>query len=383
MLNRLSKITRFTAIPLALIVVLALGVSGFCAAKNKSKLNNDLRSVEKKIRFYRKELRKKEGERRTATGELYSTQRDLASAQTILSKNKLKLMDATTDLKATIARLERTQKQLDRRESLLQNRVVDIYEGEGLDYVNVVLGAANMWSFLTRAYYLQRILDSDASLIKQIREDKAAIEKDKAHQQQKVNEIGSLGARLELQRNKIAVLADTQQQALDSIEHDKNLMQNALDELEAKSREIENRIRSFQRSSRGRARYAKAFKGGLSMPCGGRITCPFGYRVHPITKVYKLHTGVDIGVRSGTAVHSAAAGEVIMAGWMGAYGYAVVIDHGGGVSTLYGHNSRLLVKSGQNVSKGQVIAKSGSTGYSTGPHVHFEKRVNGTPVNPF
>ncbi|MHB9038980.1 MAG: murein hydrolase activator EnvC family protein [Armatimonadota bacterium] len=382
MLNRLAGKTRFAAITLALMAVLALGVSAF-GAKNKTKLKSDLHSVQNKIRYYKQEIQKKEGQKRTATGQLYATQRDLVGAQTSLSTNKLKLLDAQNDLKQTIARLERTQRQLDRRETLLRGRVVDIYEGEGLDYVNVVLGAANMWSFLTRAYYLQRILDSDATLIRQIREDKVAIERDKARQAQRVGQIGSLQERLELERNKIAALADNQQQLVDGIEHSKDLMEDALNELEAKSREIEAQIWRLQHTAKGRARYARAFKGGLSMPCGGRITSGFGYRVHPITGVYKLHTGVDIGVRSGTSICAAANGEVILSGWMGAYGYAVVIDHGGGVSTLYGHNSRLLVRTGQQVSRGQIIAKSGSTGYSTGPHCHFEKRVNGTPVNPF
>lgn len=364
------------------MAVTGLSVSAFGAKKKKSALKSDLRAVESKIRYYKREIKKKENQKRTVMSRLYETQRDLTSTQNNLTRNKIKLLDATNDLNETVARLNRTQKQLDRRESLLKSRVIDIYEGEGLDYVNVVLGASNMWSFLTRAYYLQRILDSDAKLIGQIKADKAEIEKDKAKQAARVNEISSLQSRLELQRNKIAALADSQQQMVDSIEHRKDLIESALNELEAKSREIELQIRRYLSTPRGRARYARAFSGGLSMPCSGPITSSFGYRVHPITRVYKLHTGVDIGVPCGTSICSAADGEVIMSGWMGAYGYAVVIDHGGGISTLYGHNSRLLVRRGQQVSRGQVIAKSGSTGYSTGPHLHFEKRVNGTPVNP-
>ncbi len=383
MLKKMSAKTRFAIIPLVVIVaVMGLSASAFGAKKKKAALKSDLRNVEKKIRYYKHEIKKKESQKRTVMGQLYSTQRDLAGTQTNLTRNKIKLMDAQTDLNLTVERLNRTQKQLERRETLLKRRVVDIYEGEGLDYINVVLGASNMWSFLTRTYYLQRIIDSDTSLIRQIKADKSAIEKDKARKAQRVGEISSLQAKLELQRNKIAALADSQQQMVSSIEHSKDLIENALDEQEAKSREIEAQIRQYQTTRKGRLSYARKFSGGLSMPCSGRITSPFGYRVHPITHKYKLHTGVDISVPCGTSICSAADGEVIMAGWMGAYGYAVVIDHGGGISTLYGHNSRLLVRRGQHVSRGQVIAKSGSTGYSTGPHCHFEKRVDGTPVNP-
>ena len=117
-------------------------------------------------------------------------------------------------------------------------------------------------------------------------------------------------------------------------------------------------------------------------PVSGVITSDFGWRNHPIFGRQILHSGIDIGVDEGTPVHAADGGTVVFSGWMDGYGYAVVIDHGNGISTLYGHNSDLAVSEGQSVSKGTVIAYAGSTGNSTGPHVHFEVRVNGDPVDP-
>lgn len=363
----------------AVIASLTLQV---CATLGKPSLKSQLGSVERQIKDVKQKIQQKEGQKRTVIGQLNATERALEDAQSSLSQNMLKLMDAKGDLEATIARLERTKRHLERRQELLTRRIVDIYQGEDLNYADVVLGASDMWSFLTRAYYLQQILDSDTVLIQQIQADKDLIEKDKARKAQRVGEIESLQVRLTQERDRISDLADDRRQQIDAIENDKEKYERALEELERQSQKIAAQIQQIYQTPQGKARYARAFTGGLSYPISGRISSPFGYRVHPITGVYKLHTGVDLAAPSGTPIHAAADGVVIIAGWQGAYGRAVVIDHGGGVSTLYGHCSELLVSVNQNVSKGQVIAKVGSTGYSTGPHCHFEKRVNGTPVNP-
>lgn len=367
---------------MALAIVVGLQVCAIGAKKKPAQLKNKLGSVRKQIKQVRYKIHLKENEKRTVTGQLSIVEAKLDDAQDRLNSNNIKLFDAQIDLKATIDRLGKAKQRLIRRQTLLKRRIVDIYEGDDLNYVDVVLGSTNMWTFLSRAYYLQQILKADTSLISQVRALKASIEADKARQSRRVAQIGSLQVQLVSERNQVSSLADSKQQQIDHIEHDTKLMEQALAELEAESQAIEEQIRRIQNTPAGRKRLARAFHGGLSFPVSGRISSGFGYRVHPITHVYKLHTGVDIPVPTGTPVHAAADGTVIVAGWMPAYGYEVVIDHGGGVSTLYGHNSRLLVSVGQDVKRGQVIAKSGSTGYSTGPHCHFEKRVNGHPVNP-
>ncbi len=380
---RLHKIKRVLATLIAVCV--AASVPAASPGAKKTSLQgkmNQAKQIKQQIKVYRHKIEVKESEKRSVIGRLSIIEGQLQDAQDELNDNKLRLQDAQLDLQRTIRHLAMKRKELARRRALFGRRVVDIYEGEDLNYLNVVLGSASMWTFLTRAYYLQRILDSDTTLIRQIRADEAAIERDKARQQKQVAQIQGLQVKLESERNRIASLAEDKMNQLEAIEHSKELMEQALDALEAKSLEIENQIRAIQNTPRGRARFARTFTGGLGLPVRGRISSTFGYRVHPVTHVYKLHTGVDIACPIGTQVHAAANGTVILAGWMGAYGYAVVIDHGGGVSTLYGHNSRLLVRVGEDVKKGDVIALSGSTGYSTGPHCHFEKRVNGKPVNP-
>ncbi len=372
---------RLLVVTMALVLALALA-GGAAAAKKKSVLTKKLHSVEKKIKVVKQEIARTETKRRTVIGQLSATEHDLETAQNNLSENKFRLLDAQSDLKMIVARLARTRHQLARRRGLFTRRVVDIYEGDDLNYVDVVLGSTDMWTFLTRAYYLQQILKGDTVLIAQIRADESQIKSDEMAQTRRVAEISSREKRLVGQRDQVAALAQDKHDQLDTIEHDKNLYTEALDELEAESQQIETEIRAYQNTPRGRAMQARPFVGGLQMPCHGPITSGFGYRMHPITHVYKLHTGVDIGVPTGTPIHAAADGIVVRAQWYGAYGYAVVIDHGGGVQTLYGHNSKLCVSAGQSVKRGQVVAISGATGYATGPHCHFEKRVNGVPVNP-
>jgi murein DD-endopeptidase MepM/ murein hydrolase activator NlpD len=117
-------------------------------------------------------------------------------------------------------------------------------------------------------------------------------------------------------------------------------------------------------------------------PVNGTVTSGYGYRIHPILGKRILHTGIDIAAASGTSIWAADGGTVIYATWVSGYGNTVAIDHGGGISTLYAHQSSMAVSYGQKVKKGQVVGYVGSTGYSTGPHLHFEVRVNGTPVDP-
>ncbi|OFX13939.1 MAG: hypothetical protein A2Z18_06240 [Armatimonadetes bacterium RBG_16_58_9] len=365
---------------IAIVAVLALQFGAFCS--KSSHLKSQQRTIQRKIKDYQKKIAVKKVQHRSVLGQLEITELEYEKAQSSVAKNKLTLLDARADLELIEARLDRTIEQLQRRRDLLDNRIVDIYEGEDVTYVNVLLGSADMSTFLTRAYYLQRIVDADMSLIEEIRADKLKIEEDKARQAERVAEIQVAQARLETESNRQADLADQKRQQIRAIENNIGLYEKAIDEWEVKSRELEREIQRIQSTPEGRARAAKAFTGNLIRPCSGNISSYFGYRVHPITKVYKLHTGVDIPADQGTAIKAAAGGTVIISGWQGAYGHAVVIDHGGGISTLYGHCSKLLVNVGDQVRQGETVAKVGSTGYSTGPHLHFEKRVNGKPVNP-
>src|SRR6185437_8839269 len=145
-----------------------------------------------------------------------------------------------------------------------------------------------------------------------------------------------------------------------------------LEEMEQESASIEADIRASMETPAGRIRASHAWTGSFIRPADGPITSGFGSRYHPILHRTRMHTGIDIGAGYGASIHAAAGGVVIFSGTRRGYGNCVIIDHGGGVSTLYGHCSRLLVSEGQQVSQGQTIARVGATGLATGPHLHFE-----------
>jgi Membrane proteins related to metalloendopeptidases len=161
------------------------------------------------------------------------------------------------------------------------------------------------------------------------------------------------------------------------VESNNEALEAQIDDLNAEADRWIDEIKKLQGN--------QAYAGGIftwPSATSTRITSPFGYRIHPILKVKKLHTGIDIGAAAGTAVLAANNGNVIKAGWNNSYGNVVMIDHGGGIVTLYAHNSKLLVSTGDVVTKGQTIALVGSTGDATGPHIHFEVRVNGEYKDP-
>ncbi len=174
----------------------------------------------------------------------------------------------------------------------------------------------------------------------------------------------------------VAVDQSQRESVLDRLESDQASHLQLVADLEAESTKLAKELAASQ------WRAGAPGPGQLVWPVDGRPGSQFGYRTHPIFRTRRLHTGVDIGAGTGTTIVAAAEGKVISSGWRGGYGQAVVIDHGGGLSTLYAHQSRLIARAGQIVSAGQKIGEVGSTGYSTGPHLHFEVRVNGEPRDP-
>lgn len=325
-----------------------------------------------------------------------------------IDENEVKLAEVTEELNA--------------KHQVLETRVRDIYINGQISYLDVLFGAQDFGDFLTRMDLLKRVIIRDSELVADVL----------AYQ----NEIKEVGKQLESDRKvqtELAAKAEeardvqlekvAQQQALiDLMQNDKDVYDRQYDEMMASSAEVQRLILAKEEERRRAAEAAEAarrqaeleaqrqaaaqagnvdvvqfgddsyddggytmqsYGGGMIWPISGPITSEFGWRTHPIFGSARFHSGLDIGGDYGMPIHAAQSGVVIEAGWIGGYGNTIMIDHGGGIVTLYGHNESLAVGVGQQVSQGQVVAYCGSTGNSTGPHCHFEVRVGGEPVSPW
>ena len=312
---------------------------------------------------------------------LRQIQSELDVALNELHAIEVQQSQVNAQIQQTEVELAAAQKRLDERERILNKRLRDVYMHGKLNYLEVILGAKNFTDFANRLEFLKRIVSADLNLITEIRAERELILQKKQQLEVQRQQLAKLQAEAEAKKTVVENKKQDQLIVLARLQDEKALAEASYAELQATSQDIEARIRARQQQGASAGQVVHG-SGVFVWPTSGPITSPFGYRIHPIFGTQIYHSGIDIGVDTGTPIVAADGGVVIEADWLGGYGYAVVIDHGNGLSTLYGHNSELAVSLGQSVQQGQVIAYAGSTGYSTGPHCHFEVRVNGSPVDP-
>jgi murein DD-endopeptidase MepM/ murein hydrolase activator NlpD len=299
-----------------------------------------------------------------------------------------------TTLDGTIARqtdrLERLRGEYRVALSRLERRVRELYMTDGPDALAFVLGTASFADLIDNLDLLDRIGQQDERIAARVKASRdgvadarrrtraarveaahveAAVASATAEQQGVVSRlVASRDALVAARREKTTTLA--------SIRGDRESTLEEIDALEEQSAALAERIRQAQQQASTATVVVRSGSGAVAWPVSGPVTSGFGIRWG------RMHEGIDIAVAEGTPVRAAAAGTVIYAGWLGGYGNLVVVDHGNGLSTAYAHNSSLGVGVGQSVAAGEVVSYSGNTGNSTGPHVHFEVRVNGSAVDP-
>ncbi|MDE5965692.1 MAG: peptidoglycan DD-metalloendopeptidase family protein [Lachnospiraceae bacterium] len=266
----------------------------------------------------------------------------------------------------------------------MQKRIQFLYENGNMDYLEAMLSASTMSSILNRSEYVTQISEYDYNMLmaliaikRQIADAEALLEADKASAEQKKEECEQEQERLE------AVQARKQKE----IKNTQSTIDDTMEQIEAYEREVakyDKELEELERQAIENGGGGDYTGGQIGWPCPAshRISSGFGPRNTGIKGASRIHKGIDIPVATGSSAVAAESGTVIAVSYNSARGYYCMVNHGGGLTTLYQHCSRITVSVGQQVAKGEEVAKTGSTGISSGPHLHFEVRVNGTPVNP-
>ncbi len=319
-----------------------------------------------------------------AEGQLSGIRLNIQSTETAYKDYEFQIQLANKRLKelqVDLAEAERTyyQKQA---ATIARLRFLQRQQLTGFGW-DILLKSQNLNEFLDRRRRVKLVYQADKQILMNLKAEADQIKQQKTEIEQQKNAIALLTQQLLAQKAQFEAQLVAQQQLIERLNNDKQALEAAQAQLEADSQGIGILIR--QVTAPGKARYPNSVilgTGQLLYPNDGAITSSFGWRRHPILGYSRFHAGIDFGGSYGSTIRAADRGRVIFAGWYGGYGYTVVIDHGGGIATLYGHTSKLYVKEGQAVQRGDAIAAVGSTGLSTGPHLHFEVRKDGEPVDP-
>ena len=352
---------------------------------------------------------------------------DAAEATALYEERQAAIDETIYRIGENETKLAEVTEELSEKHVVLETRVRDIYINGQISYLDVLFGAQDFGDFLTRMDLLKRVIIHDSELVsdvlayqteikevgKQLEADRRIQEELAAQAQEamdvKLEKVAKQQALIDLMQNDKDVYDKQYDEMMASSAEVERLIHEREEELRRAAEEIQRRAEEVRRQEEAARRQAEmearanqagniefipeddgggeyvmqSYGGGMIWPISGPITSEFGWRTHPIFGSQRFHSGLDIGGDYGMPIHAAQSGVVIEAGWIGGYGNTVMIEHGNGVVTLYGHNESLAVGVGQQVSQGQVIAYCGSTGNSTGPHCHFEVRLGGEPVSPW
>jgi murein DD-endopeptidase MepM/ murein hydrolase activator NlpD len=365
---------------------IVLGLSSWGAAAND--LDKEINSTNRKINI----LRNKET---NVLGKLVKTQEEMDKLSSNLSRinnrvgttrKKMRVID--TQLDRTRGAIEKVRNVIDERKEIMNQRLVSLYKYGYQSYLEVLFQVKDFSEFVSRFEMVGNFVTKDLQMLKTLQRQHNLIASKKRQISQFQGELerqkrvyNRLKTEAQKRHKVLKFKANVQQRELTSIQSNREKMEKALDELEEMSRTMEMEIRDIQNQNQSQSAFGTGSYIWPTVPAY-KVISGFGMRFHPILKKNRFHSGVDIGAPRGTPIVAADNGIVIFSGLKGGYGKTIMIDHGLGYSTVYGHASVLLITKGQQVSQGQRIALVGSTGLSTGPHLHFEIRKKGITQNP-
>lgn len=320
-------------------------------------------------------------------GELSGLQVEIAELNNNIITLELEIAELTkkdTTLSKSIetnkANLEILTNEYLEKKEMLEKRLIEMYKAGDTQYLDVILASSSIVEFISNYYIISELIESDTNLLELVYNKKIELESKELTLEKQKDELSEARELAEKKRISLSNMSVVKNSYISQLTSKEKKLQDEITEYQRALKELENDIAVITIDSSG-----TDYVGGIMrwpVPGYTKITSPFGMRTHPITGVYKLHTGTDISAPKGTNFIAAADGVVVKAYYNTAYGNMVMIDHGGGIVTLYAHGSSIEVSKGDYVKQGQTVLKVGSTGYATGAHAHFEVRVNGEYKNP-
>lgn len=339
-----------------------------------------LKEVERQRKELQERLQQMRKKEAIAYAQLNRIKNKLNVTTGALIDSQKKLVKTEKKINETEHRITETRSQEEILSDFACKRLREIYEGQRLGLLEMLFQVSSLQSLLDLFYYQERIADMDRKLLSDLRAKAMALAARKHQLGSQKNVLGDMVsdfARKALMLNKEK---DTQEQVAERLRTQRAFYEQAERQLAQESLQLERQIVDMC-ASKGTKNMVQG-SGSFAMPLRASITSPFGWRRHPIFGVRKFHTGIDLAGPNHSEIRAADSGNVLYSGWYGGYGKVVIVSHGKGMATLYAHLSKVNASPGQNISKGDVIGYEGSTGFSTGPHLHFEVRVNGKPNNP-
>ncbi|MBD1825823.1 peptidoglycan DD-metalloendopeptidase family protein [Cyanobacteria bacterium FACHB-DQ100] len=347
-----------------------------------NQLKQQQQQLDQQRSYIQKEREKLQRQERSAQKNLTGIRRNIQVTTAQIQTTEAQLSNANRVLKKLEADLSKAENSYQQRQSATVSRLRFLQRQQRSSGWAVLLQSENLNDFLDRRFRLKQIYKNDRKTLADLQTAAEKVDRQRQQVEQQKNNIVIISQQLMAQKSEFEQQADSQKQVVDRLRTNRRALEAAEAQLEQDSKSIGELIQRRIAEERARNGIVILGTGQFNLPSEGPITSPFGYRMHPILGYQRFHAGLDFGADYGAPILAADRGVVIFAGWYGGYGNSVILDHGNGITTMYAHAQELYVSDGQTVERGKAIATTGSTGLSTGPHLHFEVRKDGEPVDP-
>lgn len=384
---------------LCLILLLIVLAASSCSAETSEELDRKIKEEQRRMDILERQSKRQEELLKASKVRESSYLQELsrfdqkrkAAEQSIslLELQRRKVLNEISSMEKDIAKLE---KEIEKIKAFLSERLVTIYKFGGTAELNLLLSSQNVSDAMNTGYLLKRLANQDEELIGSAERETAQVKELVAGLASREKDLKKKKQEMYNQKKRLDQAMAERNGLLKKLRENQTAYRQSMKEAEEDQREVQAKIQAYIKAKQELGRVKKpgtpdlpplTGQGGkFQWPVRGKLTSPFGTRVHPVFKTKTVHTGIDISAPNGTPVKAAGAGDVLYSGWLRGYGQIIILDNGGGYSTVYAHLSRIIATEGQRVSAGQHIGNVGDTGVTTGAHLHFEVRVKGDAKDP-